>query len=142
MRTSERESKATGLQTEFNWYIVLTDNNFLSPEIRPDVSNGSIDMETNYFLEKPEYRIYPMDTPLPVIYNGNCLAMMAVSTCSWKGNKTQLTLQPVITFVADDPAAMHYESLFAEYQRQQATINDGGKVDLRNVANLSTRRRF
>jgi hypothetical protein len=131
-----------GMQAEFNWYIVLKEDNVLDNDDRVMLQDGQIDVTSSYAFKKSDYRIYPMDTPLPLIYNGKCLAMGIVTNLSWNGNITTFTVQPVVTFRSDDPAAIYYESSFNDYKLQQEEIDDGGKVNLRSVINPVTRMRF
>lgn len=131
-----------GMKAEFNWYIVLKDDNIVEPEDIFALRDRQVSCNNLYHFMKTDYRIYPMDTPLPIIYNGKCLGMGSVASLSWNCNKTNFAVQPILIFKEDDPTAHYYESSFTDYKRKQQKINDGGKVDLRNVANLSTRKRF
>lgn len=131
-----------GMQAEFNWYIVLKDKNLMEPEDTITLRERQLDCNKSYDFVKSDYRVYPMDTPLPVIYNGKCLAMGIVTQLSWNGNKTIFTVQPVLVLKEDDPVVTYYEASFYEYKVQQECIDDGGKVDLRNVVNPRVRKRF
>lgn len=131
-----------GMQAEFNWYIVLKDNNVTEPDDILALRERAIQTKRSYLFTKSDYRIYPIDTPLPLIYNGKCLAMGVVTNLTWNCNKTIFNVQPILVFNENDSAAQFYETSFAEYKQQQESIDDGGKVDLRTIANLETRKRF
>jgi hypothetical protein len=131
-----------GMQAEFNWYVVIKDNNLTEPEDVFILRERELDMTKVFHFCKSDYRIYPMDTPLPLIYNGKCLAMVSVTSLQWNCNKTHFMVHPVMILNEDDSVAQYYENSFKEYKQEQQSINDGGKVDLRNVVNPAVRKRF
>lgn len=131
-----------GMKAEFNWYIVIKDKNIPSLETLRELSNKTLKRNELLVFEKDEYRIYPMDTPLPLIYNGKCLALAAVTALNWKDNKTVFITEPIVLFEEGDPVATYYESSFEDYKKEQENINDGGIVDLRNIVNPAERKRF
>jgi hypothetical protein len=112
-----------GMQAEFNWYIVIRDDNLFADDVHLFQKNDLV-LADKYFIEKTNYRIYPMDTPLPLIYNDKCLAMVSVTDLQWKCNSTQLLVQVVIKLTSDDPVALYYENSFREYKKEQQAIDD------------------
>lgn len=132
-----------GMQTEFNWYIVTSEKDAKSEWEKREYLNYEEEVANHRMLrvEKEGYRVYPMDTPLPLIYNGKCLAMFTIEHLTMNKGKTELTCRKVLDFAEDDPARLFYEQAFAEYKEQQEHINDGGITDLRHLVNPSQRMR-
>lgn len=112
-----------GLQAEFNWYVVCKRENVVHQE------------KDKTIFQKDGFRVYPMHTPLPLIYNGQCLALVEITRLEWENNVTVLHTNTVLAFEHGDPVAEYYEKSFAEYKRKQEMIDDGGKTDLRMLVN-------
>jgi hypothetical protein len=132
-----------GMKAEFNWYIVLKEKNIVG--MGEDVDNlneGFISTQHQYHFVKEDFRIYPMETPLPLIYNGRCLALAMIKELLWKNGKTILTVEPVLILKEGDPVREYYEDSFRQYKKEQQMLDDGGKIDVRNLVNLRTRVRI
>lgn len=128
-----------GLQIEFNWYIVIKDKNVTNAIDHNELDNVEIDINKKYIFIKEGYRIYPIDTPLPLIYNGKCLALACVESVVVQNNMTILVVKPELLFQNDDPVAKYYEESFKNYKREQQQIDDGGRIDIRQLVNLLQR---
>lgn len=119
-----------GLKVEFNWYVVCSKENIIEDQIDKAI------------IRKDDFRVYPMHTPLPLIYNGQCLALVEIVRLEWEDQTTILHTNTVMAFEAGDPVAKYYEESFAEYKRGQEQIDDGGKTDIRMLANGKFRTRM
>lgn len=128
-----------GMEVEFNWYIVLSDKNITSAIDHDDLDAGLIRNNRKYKFTKGGYRIYPLDTPLPLIYNGKCMAMAVISEMRVNETGTHITVEPIIVLNESDSVAMYYEESFRGYKSEQQKINDGGKFDIRSVVNPEKR---
>lgn len=126
-----------GMQIEFNWYIIVKQENLVNKNTMFELREG-----VNYEIKKDNYRNYPMETPLPMIYNGKCLAMSMIKKLQWSNNKTHLTIEPILVLNEEDPVREYYESSFKKYKRQQQALNDGGKVDVRDMVTPISRTRI
>lgn len=115
-----------GMQAEFNWYIVIND---------PEVEIDPIQVDQDFTFIKEEYRIYPMDTPLPLIYNGKCLGLIALYSLQWDQNQTHIQGSVTLAFNQGDPIRSYYEESFNDYKRKQEKIDDGGKINLIQIVN-------
>lgn len=124
-----------GVNLEFNWYIVANDNNILDHDDHLILREREMSIQHTYRFRKADYRVYPMDTPLPLIYNGKCLGMACIEDMNWNNSKTYITVRPILIFNEGDQMAQYYETSFGSYKNQQETINDGGKVDVRSIVN-------
>lgn len=131
-----------GMKAEFNWYIVLSDKNLTSAIDHNALDMGLISKNRRYKITKDGYRIYPLDSPLPLIYNGKCMAMASISEMTVNEKGTHITVEPVIVFEPDDPTAAYYEGSYNQYKAEQQLINDGGKFDIRSVVNPEKRVRM
>lgn len=131
-----------GIEFEFNWYIVVSKNNTVNLDEWGDLIKKELVLEKTYSFVKDDYRVYPMDTPLPMIYEGRCIGMWCVTSLHWENNKTHLELSPVIMFEFNDTVAKYYEDSFRKYKSQQEEMDDGGKIDVRSIVNGKERRRL
>lgn len=131
-----------GMQAEFNWYIVLKDGNIMDAQTHNEFDERNLSIYKKYNFLKSDYRIYPMDTPLPIIYNDNCIGMGQIVNLRWGDGQTWLVVEPLIIFQKDDPTASLYEQSFQEYQEEQQKINDGGKIHLSKLVNPKERTRL
>ena len=128
-----------GMEFEFNWYIVLKDENVLDAQTHNALDVRSISAGFNYQFVKTGYRIYPIDTPLPLIYNGKCLALAIISKLEMNKGATTIIVEPMMVFEEADPVALYYEQSFKEYKTEQQEFDDGGKLDIRSVVNPQMR---
>ncbi len=131
-----------GMTAEFNWYIVIKENNVTTKDDLADLKKSQLSMYHKYRFIKDGYRIYPLDTPLPILYNGKCVGVGSIGYLKWLNNETWIEVEPLISFQKDDVAASTYEESFRQYKIQQEAINDGGKVDLRKMVNHMERIRI
>ena len=131
------------MEAEFNWYIVIKEKNIIG--MNEDIDNLDerfISTHHQYHFIKEGFRVYPMETPLPLIYNGKCLALAMIKELLWKDGQTILTAEPVLILKENDPVRKYYENSFCQYKKEQQMLDDGGKIDVRNLVNLLTRMRI
>lgn len=130
-----------GMEFEFNWYIVLKDENVTNAYTHNKLDEGLLEVGLKYQFVKSGLRIYPMETPLPLIYNGRCLGMACISKLELSDGATTLIVEPILVFQKDDTLAKYYEDSFKGYKEEQQAFDDGGKVDIRSVVNPTMRMR-
>jgi hypothetical protein len=136
-----------GLTAEFNWYVVIKQSNLALQENQNGnvvdlISLNKVFFDKVYIAQKSGYRIYPMETPLPLIYEGECLGLVTIEKMVHEKGNTILYFTPILVFNHDCPVKLYYENSFNEYKRKQEEINDGGQLDLRHIVNGEHRLRF
>lgn len=90
-----------GVLYEMNWYLVLGYN---------DLKQIG---QNEFICIKNEKRIYPLDSPIPIIFkNEGCLGLVNINSFKVCKNTTEINFSYIEKFDCDNNISKHYYNMY------------------------------